>query len=168
MRKTSPVQRMNKKKAGTYYELNSAGEKVLARSITVSNHIFFTTYRPDDSTSVTNCDADTGSTRLYQVSPLAGSSGSEPESGDETERKWTVLELAQGGIPPNPVVLFPPSSSSSDDDGSGGDGSGGEDGTPLGDECSGSTPVVAIGAEIIQNVIPLECRVTRSYWKVTK
>lgn len=151
-------------KNGVYYTLTGNGEKVLASSITIADNILFTTYRPDDSTSVTNCDADTGSTRLYQVSPLLGGS----TSPDSSEREWELTDLAQGGIPPNPVVLFPPSSDGSDEDGDGdgddGDCQEGEECPPPESDCEQLKAITAIGAETVNNSITRCDQLSRSYW----
>ncbi len=155
-------------KAGSYYKLTTAGEKVLANSVTVADNILFTTYRPLSSTAAANCDADTGSTRLYQVKPIA------PQDQDDSplERDWGLTDLAQGGIPPNPVVLFPPS----DDPNS--NGSGGEEECPLGEECPPPCEgeaceksceklksITAIGAETLNTNITRCDQLTKSYWR---
>jgi len=153
--------------AGSFYPLTSVGEKVLSNSVTVANNILFTTYRPLDSVASANCDADTGSTRLYQVQPIAPQ-----DAGDhQLERDWGLTDLAQGGIPPNPVVLFPPSDSPAN-----GDGDGDEE-CPAGEECpppcEGAacdesceqlTSITAIGAETLNTNITRCDQLTKSYW----
>jgi type IV pilus assembly protein PilY1 len=158
----------DQQKAGSYYKLTSTGEKVLASSVTVADNILFTTYRPLSAAASANCDADTGSTRLYQVKPIA------PQSSDDNplERDWGLTDLAQGGIPPNPVVLFPPV----DDDGS---SSGGDEECPEGQECPPPcegeecdnsceqlTSITAIGAETLNTNITRCDQLTKSYWRI--
>lgn len=153
-------------RAGSFYKLTSAGEKVLASSVTVANNILFTTYRPLDATASANCDANTGSTRLYQVKPIA------PQDSDDNplERDWGLTDLAQGGIPPNPVVLFPPS---------GGSGSGDDEECPPGEECPPPCEgeecdescdqlksITAIGAETLNTNITRCDQLTKSYWRI--
>ena len=156
-------------KSGSYYKLTSAGEKVLANSVTVADNILFTTYRPLSASASSNCDADTGSTRLYQVKPIA------PQSADDNplERNWGLTDLAQGGIPPNPVVLFPPS----DDDG-GGTGDDDEEcpegevcpppceGEECDDSCEQLTSITAIGAETLNTNITRCDQLSKSYWQI--
>jgi type IV pilus assembly protein PilY1 len=56
------------------WRLNMAanGEKVLAPSVTIQGEIFFTSYLPEDD-SISNCEANPGSGRLYTVSLFDGS-----------------------------------------------------------------------------------------------
>lgn len=153
--------------AGSFYKLTSVGEKVLSNSVTVANNILFTTYRPLDAVSSANCDADTGSTRLYQVQPIAAQ---EPDD-NPLERDWGLTDLAQGGIPPNPVVLFPPADSGSGS-GSGEDDCEGEDCSPPceGEACEESCEqlksITAIGAETLNTNITRCDQLTKSYWLV--
>jgi type IV pilus assembly protein PilY1 len=158
------------KENGTYYILSGYGEKVLATSVTVADNILFTTYRPEDATSSSNCDADTGNTRLYLVAPIAPSG-----SNDEGDRTLEITDLAQGGIPPNPVVLFPPSDTGSDgdDDGDNQCPPGevcecpeGEDCDPPEDSCEQLKAITAIGAETVNNSITRCDQLSRSYWRI--
>lgn len=158
----------DQQKSGSYYKLTSTGEKVLSNSVTVANNVLFTTYRPLSASASANCDADTGSTRLYQVKPTV------PDTSDDSplERDWGLTDLAQGGIPPNPVVLFPPSD---DPDPS----SGGDDECPEGEECPPPcegeaceesceqlTSITAIGAETLNTNITRCDQLTKSYWRI--
>jgi type IV pilus assembly protein PilY1 len=156
--------------AGSFYRLTSVGEKVLSNSVTVANNILFTTYRPLDSIASANCDADTGSTRLYQVQPIAPQ-----DAGDnQLERDWGLTDLAQGGIPPNPVVLFPPSDSPSEGDGDGDECPAGEVCPPPceGEECEESCEklksITAIGAETLNTNITRCDQLTKSYWRISQ
>jgi type IV pilus assembly protein PilY1 len=160
-------------KAGSFHKLTGVGEKVLASAITVANNILFTTYRPLDAVASANCDADTGLTRLYQLSPTF----------DDSYRDTQIIDLAQGGIPPNPVILFPPPpTTEGDDDGSdgtsgsgsgSGGGSGGDD-CPEGEDCSTEEEksceslkgITAIGAETVKTNITRCDQLSKSYWRI--
>jgi len=161
---------IDQKKAGSYYELTlSSGEKVLSSSITVANNVLFTTYRPLDSTSAANCDADTGSTRLYQISP----------TNNADFRSIDITDLAQGGIPPNPVILFPPldpihgdgGDEGEGDGGDGGDGSNGGGGPPPPPPpppCGKSKSITVVGAEVVGNGFTVCDQISKSYWLENK
>jgi type IV pilus assembly protein PilY1 len=162
--------------AGSFYKLTGVGEKVLSNSVTVANNVLFTTYRPLDAISSANCDADTGSTRLYQVKPISSDSSSDDGSDDESddnplERDWGLTDLSQGGIPPNPVVLFPPADLTSDSSGDDDDAcTEGEDCSPPceGDDCDSSCEklksITAIGAETLNTNITRCDQISKSYW----
>ncbi|MFT4907393.1 MAG: type IV pilus assembly protein PilY1 [Oleispira sp.] len=153
-------------KAGSYYPLAGVGEKVLASSVTVANNILFTTYRPLDAIASANCDADTGLTRLYQLSP----------SYDDAYRDTQITDLAQGGIPPNPVILFPPQDPVPEDptptdptptDPTPEDPTP-EDPTPEdGDsDCEKLKGITAIGAETVKTNISRCDQLSKSYWRI--
>jgi type IV pilus assembly protein PilY1 len=156
----------DQQKAGAYYSLTGEGEKVLASSITVTDNILFTTYRPTDASLPVSCDANTGYTRLYHVKPIA------PQTPDDNplERDWGLTDLAQGGIPPNPVVLFPPSDSDGSDNG--GDEDNCPEGevcdTPLPDGCEQLKSITAIGAELLNTNITRCDQLSKSYWLENK
>jgi type IV pilus assembly protein PilY1 len=98
------------------------GEKVLAESTTFAGTVIFTTYLPQagDAVSGSNsCVARQGRNRLYAVSALDGSpvlnrdnsadaDGNVSKTGDEVEDRWG--DLAQSGIAPEAVILFPETS----------------------------------------------------------
>lgn len=159
----------DQQKAGSYYKLTSTGEKVLANSVTVANNVLFTTYRPLSASASANCDADTGSTRLYQVKPAVA----EAPDDNPLERDWGLTDLAQGGIPPNPVVLFPPS----DDSNSSGNDDEDEcvegeecpppcEGEACDESCEQLTSITAIGAETLNTNITRCDQLTKSYWRI--
>lgn len=157
------------KKAGIYYKLTDTGEKVLSNSITVANNIFFTTYRPVNSTSAANCDADTGSTRLYQIKPIEVLAPGD----DPIERNLGITDLKQGGIPPNPVVLFPPTPVPQDDDDDDDDDECTGDDCPVpceGPDCENSceqlSAITAIGAEVLSTNITRCDQLSKSYWRI--
>ena len=165
--------------AGSFYKLTGVGEKVLSNSVTVANNILFTTYRPLDAISSANCDADTGSTRLYQVKPLSADSSPGDGSGDGLDNKppkrtWGLTDLAQGGIPPNPVVLFPPTPADTTPDTGGGVCPEGQVCPPPceGDDCESSCEklksITAIGAETLNTNITRCDQISKSYWHINK
>lgn len=98
------------------------GEKVLAKSNTFMNQIFFTTYTPSPSTVSNACTLAVGSNRAYAVNVLDGTprrpqrdgETEEPGPGEEPgDDPWEPSpedryeELAQGGIAPEVSFLFP-------------------------------------------------------------
>jgi type IV pilus assembly protein PilY1 len=87
------------------------GEKNLSEARTIESMIQFTTYEPNaDSTGVTaSCAPAVGTNRLYTISAFTGAPVYDrenpedpPDSADDRE-----TELAQGGIAPEVVWLFP-------------------------------------------------------------
>lgn len=147
-------------KAGVYYTLSGDGEKVLATSVTVANNILFTTYRPVDSSLPVSCDSDTGYTRLYHIKPTF------PETAEDNplKRDWGFTDLAQGGIPPNPVVLFPPSKDDGGDEGGGNDDCEEGEDCKAKDKCETLKSITAIGAETLNTSITRCDQLSRSYW----
>jgi type IV pilus assembly protein PilY1 len=88
-----------------------AGEKSLSEARTIQSMIQFTTYEPnlDESDPVAGaCSPDKGINRLYTISAYTGApvydreGATDPDSVDDRE-----AELAQGGIAPEVVWLFP-------------------------------------------------------------
>lgn len=99
------------------------GEKVLSSSNTFGDKIFFTTYRPSQSStnSCTSNSAGTGSNRAFTVSALDGSpirhqndtgtgddgGGDDGGDNDSATPEDRFEELHQGGIAPEITFLFP-------------------------------------------------------------
>ncbi len=88
-----------------------AGEKSLSEARTIQSMIQFTTYEPNlEPEDPVNgaCAPDKGINRLYTISAFTGApvydreGGTDPDSTDDRE-----TELAQGGIAPEVVWLFP-------------------------------------------------------------
>lgn len=142
-----------RQKVGSYYKLTTSGEKVLASSVTVANNILFTTYRPLSATAAASCDADTGSTRLYQLSPTY----------NDDARLIEIKDLAQGGIPPNPVVLFPPPPKPAADNSS-------SDTTivPSASSCETLKGITTVGAETVDTNITRCDQLSKTYWRTKK
>ncbi len=87
------------------------GEKSLSEARTIESMIQFTTYEPnsDSTTTSASCAPGVGTNRLYTISAYTGapvfdreSPEDPPDSVDDRES-----ELAQGGIAPEVVWLFP-------------------------------------------------------------
>jgi type IV pilus assembly protein PilY1 len=89
--------------------VQSAGEKVLSKSFTFQNSVFFTSFTP--SAAANACVAATGLNRLYRVDVVDGSPVTnldDPiDDGEELTEEDRIQELQQGGIAPKPVFLFP-------------------------------------------------------------
>ena len=83
-----------KKNNGFFYKLPNTGEKVLSNSVTLKDTIYFTTYRPVDAASRSGCEADTGRSILYKITPDL-----------ETERKIESAPLKQAGIVSEGVLI---------------------------------------------------------------
>lgn len=95
------------KSRGAYINLRD-GEKVLTTSRTIDNSVIFATFQPGETRAASACAAGEGVSRLYVLdviglAPAAdlNNSGGVLTTGDRDK------ELAIGGIPPNPVILFP-------------------------------------------------------------
>jgi type IV pilus assembly protein PilY1 len=84
------------------------GEKSLSEARTVQNMIQFSTYEPKAASAVAtdSCRPDVGTNRLYTVSAYTGAPAFDRENPtDPTDDRDG--ELAQGGIAPEVVWLFP-------------------------------------------------------------
>jgi type IV pilus assembly protein PilY1 len=108
-----------------------ANQKVLADSLTFADEIFFVAFSPDANVTST-CGTGQGTNFLYRMSIVNGDpivpnlSSLDPLLSDD-ERRQT---LAQGGIAPSPMMLFPSPPSS----------------CPSGHDCS-EPPLACIGVE---------------------
>ncbi len=96
---------------GWYIPLTDAYEKVLATSVTVKGLVSFTTYTPNDASSITAQCGTLGTSRLYMAdvrdpmgTNLASRMGVPPAQIDDGRY---VIETVKTGIPPSPVVLMP-------------------------------------------------------------
>lgn len=145
------------KPKGIYYILPNSGEKVLAPSLTADNKIFFTTYRPNDGVSSTSCEPNVGFAKLYTLTPKYGDMGSNPTKDTVTV---TGDSLGQTGIPPQPVLVFPPAPPGNTDP-SPKPG----DPPPPKMDCSGS-PIIIVGAEIVDSGINCPSKMSKTYWKM--
>jgi type IV pilus assembly protein PilY1 len=97
---------------GFYIWLNEAdgsfvGEKVLAKSLTFSDKVIFTTYKPVGGTAGA-CSPSQGSASAYLISSADGSAVNDYNlSGDPIyTREDRRIDLVRGGIPPEPSIIF--------------------------------------------------------------
>ena len=83
-------------------------EKILARSLTFNNEVFFVSFEPNSAAAVA-CGHKRGTNYLYRVNVINGDpivpniENLAPELSDSARRQT----LAQGGIAPAPNILFP-------------------------------------------------------------
>ncbi|MFT5452843.1 MAG: type IV pilus assembly protein PilY1, partial [Enterobacterales bacterium] len=98
-------------KAGWFLALDP-GEKVLAKSLTFSNRVIFSTYVPPSASNA--CAPPSGSGRLYAVSVIDGrpiidlSTNADGDSIRAHLHSDRYLELNNIGIPPDPQVIILP------------------------------------------------------------
>ena len=100
---------------GYYIRLQPAndslnGEKVLTDAQTFDGKILFASYIPEAKSNIVQCQASAGLSRFYVFNiedgqPLANYDTVGED--DELTRTDRFEELEQGGLPPNPVLLFP-------------------------------------------------------------
>jgi type IV pilus assembly protein PilY1 len=86
------------------------GEKVLSDAQTFDGKVLFTTFTPAARSTGQNCRASSGLSRFYLFSIIDGQPVQNlDEVGSPTELTQTdrYTELAQGGLAPTPVILFP-------------------------------------------------------------
>jgi type IV pilus assembly protein PilY1 len=95
---------------GFHLDLNSSGEKGLARPIVLAGTVYFTTYLPDGVVSATSCALAEGAGLLYALDLLNGAAVFNWDGvGDEltlaaTDRTYSL----GGGIPSGAVPIFQP------------------------------------------------------------
>ena len=119
--------------------VQAAGEKILNKSMTFQNSVFFTSFTPGARSNV--CIASKGLNRLYRVSILDGSpltnlDGSVDGPDDLLSADDRYTNLQQGGIAPEVVLLFP--------------------------EDQPDQPVVCIGVECPP--VSVESKLVRTFW----
>jgi type IV pilus assembly protein PilY1 len=127
------------------------GEKVLAESRTFNNNIFFPTYLPNEAAAANQCTPAAGRNRVYVISahdgaPVIEQDGVISDSDNDGDNDLTVedrySDLAQSGIAPETVMLFP-------------GGGAGED------------PVVCLnGAEVLEACTNFNSRI-KTFWHET-
>jgi type IV pilus assembly protein PilY1 len=89
----------------------AGGEKILNKSTTFQNSVFFTSFTPGARANA--CVASNGLNRLYRVdirdgSPLTNLDGSVDGPDDLLTAEDRYTNLQQGGIAPEVVFVFPP------------------------------------------------------------
>lgn len=142
------------KPKGIFHKLQYAGEKVLARSTTAGNKIFFTTYRPNTGIASTSCAPNVGYAYFYTLTPKYGDGVTKNDTVSVVSEK-----LEQTGIPPRPIVIFPPTPDP------------GNNPTTPPDvnapkaSCAG-VPIIIVGAEIKDSGIDCNSRMQKTYWKM--
>ncbi len=128
--------------SGWKIHMERAGEKVLAKSVTINNQIIFTTYRtgaPPDA-----CTPALGSGTTYVVKATNGSATNNLNNqGSEHDltKSDRIVELAHGGIPPEAIVLFPSDTNNG----------------------NGKEPIIVIGTQKID--IGLGNLTTKTFWQ---
>jgi type IV pilus assembly protein PilY1 len=87
--------------------LPRSGEKVLAEPRTFGNVIYFPTFTPDTSGAAASCTPRQGTNRLFAVNLFDGSPTNNRDAGVTPVPADRETALAQGGISPEAVFLFP-------------------------------------------------------------
>ena len=87
--------------------LPRSGEKVLAEPRTFGNVIYFPTFTPDVSGAAASCTPRQGTNRLFAVNLFDGSPSNNRDAGVTPVPADRETALAQGGISPEAVFLFP-------------------------------------------------------------
>lgn len=82
------------------------GEKVLSTSISFRGALFFSTFAPRNSNTVSTCGSDVGKGRTYAMSLLDASALFTETAPDLTKTPIRSLDLKRSGIPPTPSVIL--------------------------------------------------------------
>jgi type IV pilus assembly protein PilY1 len=135
----------------------SPGEKVLSEARTFANTVYFTSFSPGNSTD--SCVPLAGLNRLYVVSvrdgsPITNLDGSTEGEGENLTVDDRFRELSQGGIAPDPTILFV----ADDDDTSG-------DVTCIGESCESTDTPICVALECFDPGFPNVPR--RTHWNQT-
>jgi type IV pilus assembly protein PilY1 len=85
---------------GWALNLTANGEKALARSLTIGNQLFFTTFSPE--TELAGCGFSAGNGRLYAIDLLTGTAVRDFDGDGDYERSWIIGGL----IPQTPSPYF--------------------------------------------------------------
>lgn len=94
-------------KPGWYISFTGSGEKVIERSITFNNAVFFTTYVPPGSSSSV-CEAAAGGARFYGMKIVDGNPYVDTNYDGTLTEVDRAFTLAGSGIAPPPQVLITP------------------------------------------------------------
>jgi type IV pilus assembly protein PilY1 len=86
---------------GWYYNLNTAGEKVVNAPLTIGGVVYFGTNMPTNDPL--SCKGSTGRARSYAMNFLTGA-GTRPVTGDNPLDDAYSIVLTGGGLPPSPVA----------------------------------------------------------------
>ena len=142
------------KPKGIFHKLQYAGEKVLARSTTAGNKIFFTTYRPNTGIASTSCAPNVGYAYFYTLTPKYADGVTKNDTVSVVSEK-----LEQTGIPPRPIVIFPPTPDPGNNPTTPPDVN-----APKASCARG--PIIIVGAEIKDSGIDCNSRMQKIYWKM--
>ena len=86
---------------GWYYNLNTAGEKVVNAPLTVGGVVYFGTNKPTPSLA---CTANLGEARSYAVNFLTGAGARAPGGVGTGDDAYSEVLAAKTGLPPSPVA----------------------------------------------------------------
>jgi type IV pilus assembly protein PilY1 len=103
--RTDDITNVRISNSGWYIDLENAGEKVLASSLTVNNQIIFTTYTPE--TAVSACSGVTGVGRVYLVGLYNAKPTQDLNDSETITKEDRRRVLKAPSIPPTPKMLFP-------------------------------------------------------------
>lgn len=99
---------------GWYLRLGR-GEKSLSALVAFQGNLYFTTYKPDyNFTSATSCDVAGAKKRVYFVNQTDASPAKLGQKTDAAVPTSRYVESAEGGIPGEPVIVFPPTGNTVD------------------------------------------------------
>jgi type IV pilus assembly protein PilY1 len=90
---------------GWYIRLTTAGEKVLAPSLTFAGKLLFTSYLPT-STGSNVCGPNAGSGQLYVVNLLDATPVEDTDADNDEDKDDRAQTLKRIGIAPEPLPLF--------------------------------------------------------------
>jgi type IV pilus assembly protein PilY1 len=94
---------------GWYIDLIETGEKALTESRTFQNAVYFTTYVPRERSGQIDCGRGLGVNKLFVVSAVNAAPvfNYDTSTAGATELTDRSKELAQGGLAPEVVFVFP-------------------------------------------------------------
>lgn len=85
----------------------AAGEKVLAEARTFAGNVLFPTFKPSSSSTTNTCKVQSGTNSLYAVNVLNAAPAIDRNGNATAETSDRASNLAQSGIAPAVVILFP-------------------------------------------------------------
>ncbi|HEY0974441.1 MAG TPA: hypothetical protein VGE57_08105 [Solimonas sp.] len=121
-----------------------AGEKVITEAQTFNNQVLFASYQPGGRSAARPCQASSGLSRFYLFSIIDGQPIKNLDDPSDTTKPTDpddrFKELTQGGLPPDPALIFP----------------------DKGDGVLPQDAFIVIGAEEINLDLPIETQ--KTYW----
>ena len=146
---------LSRKNNGLFFTMPDNAEKVLSDAITADYTIYFTSFRPEDTTAI-SCSGNAGNARLYSIALDFLNPGRDTTTVVNNV-VVTSTDLSQSGIPASPVLTHPPSKTS------GSSSSYDEDETEQSDDPCDSSRILLIGSE---SVSLDSCVVlNKNYWR---